>query len=685
MSARSAADEVHARRVPLPFPGARAFRRTEAYLFFGRAAQARDVRAHWLSDRITVLSGPVAVGKTSLLQAGVLPTIGPEDADVLAVGRISPPRVPGTRHLATTSYTAELLRSWRGNDTGRSTRIETVTDFIAEQRGAREGREEARLILACIDQLEELSDQPSGIVAGDQFLDEISMAVEAVPGVHLLVLIRQDAVRVLADHKRFSELRPRYLELRPLDAAGALEAIVNPAQLAGVPFASGIPQRLVKDLQTVTFSDAISSTDTVYRNDVEPLHLQVACHSLWGSLAAKADVITGERLQAWGGVDKAMSDFYNAAVIQVAADSKTGEGRLRDWLRLTFITQLGTRDTVQETSLALSEIAPEVIAALVDRRILTAEHRGGAVWYQLSHDRLAYAVLTANRAYLKSRGAERAGQHDPTPTGDSLHASAEAALRDGDLAAAERDIDEAVGMFRAAGNWRRIGDAQVLGARIARARDDLAGAERNLREALSIYYVLEDRYAAARALSAIGELHHLAGDYTQAAELNRNAVERMPGDVTALTGLGYAQWQGGSPADAEATFGQALRWNSNAPMALAGRGQVRADLGRYDYALDDLDRALQLELTPAAEADARSARALALAGLGRVAEAEAELAIAVQLAPDRPQGRLRAGRIAAILGHLDGARAEIEQILTSRSALSPVERESARRILESLR
>ncbi|HET9080016.1 MAG TPA: tetratricopeptide repeat protein [Trebonia sp.] len=139
------------------------------------------------------------------------------------------------------------------------------------------------------------------------------------------------------------------------------------------------------------------------------------------------------------------------------------------------------------------------------------------------------------------------------------------------------------------------------------------------------------------------------------------------------------------PADAEATFGQVLRRESDAAMALVGRGQIRADLGRYDSALDDLDCALQSPLGRDIEADARSARALALAGLGRVAEARRELAASFQLDPDRPRSRLRAARMAAILGEPSEMRAEIERALSGRPSLSSVERDSANRLLDSLR
>ena len=369
-----------------------------------------------------------------------------------------------------------------------------------------------------------------------------------------------------------------------------------------------------------------------------------------------------------------------------ATSAAVAEDAVRGWIQRTFLTETGARDSVQQGYLTTGDLPDAVVAQLAAGWIITAEHRAGGLWYQLSDDRLAYAIRLSNR--------RRAGRPDDgtapvdddrADPGQRLRATAESALRGGDLALAERASAQAAEEYQTAGDWRRAADARVLQAEIASATGNPAEAERHLRAALSIFMTLEDPYSAGRVLTTIAGLRSGAGDYAAAADLNRQAVERMPGDVTALTGLAYAQWQDGSPADAEATFGQALRWNGNTALALAGRGQIRADLGRYEYALDDLDRALRLKLARDAEADARSARALALAGLGRVAEAERELSATFQLDPDRARTRLRAGRMAAILGHWDEVRAEIERALAGQPSLSSVERESAKRIMESIR
>jgi tetratricopeptide (TPR) repeat protein len=127
----------------------------------------------------------------------------------------------------------------------------------------------------------------------------------------------------------------------------------------------------------------------------------------------------------------------------------------------------------------------------------------------------------------------------------------------------------------------------------AREAGDLVSAEEHSRAALSLYIMTEDSYSAARTLISLAEIRYLMGDYTGAIDLNTQAAERLPGDNAALTDLAYAEWRAGSAADAEVTFSQVLHWDSDIAPALAGRGQVRAELGNYASALDDLDRALK--------------------------------------------------------------------------------------------
>jgi tetratricopeptide (TPR) repeat protein len=232
---------------------------------------------------------------------------------------------------------------------------------------------------------------------------------------------------------------------------------------------------------------------------------------------------------------------------------------------------------------------------------------------------------------------------------DAVSIEVETARADAARAADERE---------SAGDWRGLADARRRQADLDRSAGDLDQAEDHLRAARSLYIMLDDGYWAARALASLAEIRLSRGDYQKAAQLSNQAADGIPGDTEALTTLAYAEWQAGSPADAEMTFSLVLHWDADTADALAGRGQVRADLGSYSLALDDLDRALKFPLDADAEADVHSARALALAGLGRAADAQADLAESLRLVPGRPRTKGRADRIATLFGDVPRMPAE---------------------------
>jgi tetratricopeptide (TPR) repeat protein len=223
------------------------------------------------------------------------------------------------------------------------------------------------------------------------------------------------------------------------------------------------------------------------------------------------------------------------------------------------------------------------------------------------------------------------------------------------------DLERLARDYAAAGDWPAVAQIRDQQAKAALSEGDLGRAASQLREALSLFVMVDDGYSAGRALADLAEVRLAQGDYLAAAELSGQAADRIPGDVQSLVTLGYAEWQAGSPADAEVTFSRALHWDADAPGALAGRGQVRAELGDFADALDDLDRVLADELSadalpPAVRADAQSARALALAGLGRTAEARDELARALEFDPDRKRTLAQADRIAALAARPSASR-----------------------------
>jgi hypothetical protein len=63
-----------------PWPGASPYREVDRAWFFGRKLETEEILRLLRRDTLTLLSGPAGVGKTSLVQAGIIPALREDDA-----------------------------------------------------------------------------------------------------------------------------------------------------------------------------------------------------------------------------------------------------------------------------------------------------------------------------------------------------------------------------------------------------------------------------------------------------------------------------------------------------------------------------------------------------------------------------------------------------------------------------
>jgi TIR domain len=145
-----------------PFPGLEPFTAALSAVFFGRAAEAREVgnrlRVIGGTGGMLAIVGPSGCGKSSLLNAAVAPLLGGDPAWLTV-----PTLAPGTdplpelaRALAITAARAEL--SWSASDV--RSRLEAGTDGlrrVADDLLAAGPGTHQRRLLVMLDQAEELS------------------------------------------------------------------------------------------------------------------------------------------------------------------------------------------------------------------------------------------------------------------------------------------------------------------------------------------------------------------------------------------------------------------------------------------------------------------------------------------------------------------------------------------------
>ena len=664
-----------------PYPGPRPFTAPDREVFFGRAAEVNEVRSLWRGNRVLVLHGPAAVGKTSLLQAGVLPLMQEEGIDLLRVGRVvhqtARPLALEPDHNA---YSHSLITSWAPED--QPPPIGTsLGRFLADRPVRTNAFGEPGSVLAAIDHFEELFTAfPARAAERERLIDELAEALHEVDRLKLLIVIRDDHVGDLADQEyRLSPYRMAWFRLAPLRPEAAEEAVTEPARVVGGSLPEEVAEQLVTDLRTVRYVDRVGGSVEFLQDLVEPLSLQITCEQLWSRRRAEAEV----EVEVEVGVDQALATFYGDAVHRVAADHQVSESRLRQWFESAFVTEMDTRATAYRGLTMTAGLPNEVADALVEAQVLTTAERSLATWYELSQGRLISAIQRSNRAWREAHAEEAdvPGRAEERPA--DLRAAAEDAWGRGNYATAHRWVEIAADRYRKQGDEWGYAEALVLQGAIARTEGDLPQTVDCYRRALSEFAVVADLPRMTRVYGEITDLLLDMGDYRAAADFSRQALERVPGDAVSLINLGYAQWYRGDRADALTTFARALATRRE-PRALGARGQILAELEQDDSALSELSEALDLGLEPAEEADTRSARAVVLTRMGRRPEADADLAAARAFDAARGLTRLREARVSHLRGDSGAAREHAQQALETRPPLPPMHSSEALTLLGQL-
>lgn len=413
-----------------PYVGPRPFRRNE--LFFGREREATSVANSLLSGRIMLLHSPSGAGKTSLIQASVVPsfqrrgflictgtatdsgTIPDADADSAFTAlrvNLPPPTDVANRYVF--SVVNGLIGSFTDHE-----RACNMTVAGAVEEFMRHHKSQQRQLLV-IDQLEEVLTLNPGDLEGQiEFFKQLGGAL-ADNRRWALLAIREDYMGAL---DKFREYLPGQLRamsrLDFLDVKAALRAVQEPARKSGVEFTDDAAQMLVNGLRLVYSGDKDEDTPTVESPYVEPVLLQVVCYRLYRALnkyqGSKFETITIQNVEDFKPFGKAISKYYHtvtdAAKEAVVDDASGGtairgaakdhriEQALRDWVEHELIDKRRLRrQTRQKPPVPAPDTALSTMRGLY--LIRDDPRPGGSPLWELSHDMLVGPILKDNQMW----------------------------------------------------------------------------------------------------------------------------------------------------------------------------------------------------------------------------------------------------------------------------------------------
>lgn len=440
------------------YPGAQPFRSSQERIFCGRAEDIARLHRAITLNGLTVLYGDSGLGKTSLLNAGVLPQFS--KVNLLTVfprfyaynTKTKHPSSPldGIRkHLGVYAETAV-----EGKD---QTKKSAPTIFMPSVQGSVEKQTLWQLvksiqwhnrtsysgIIIIFDQFEELFSYPDaeierfGLEMGEllnnrmpekfkeQFykvLDENPQSIQteelnfienALP-TKIVLGIRQDRLGLL---KRISPYYPDILldqnlfELQPLTQKQAEEAIRIPALLGGPedPYLSDkgytAPRFDTKwfKYHQATLDNILDYLTNGGEKTVDTTQLQIICQHIETKIVrTEGQVVEADDVKDLSQISQ---NYYD----NVIGDLPIGEqATVRDMIEKSLIfepDQLRLNLYDKQIHSLYPGISDETLAALVDSHLLRVEQRSGDVIYELSHDALVAPILAAKK--IRDEEAER--------------------------------------------------------------------------------------------------------------------------------------------------------------------------------------------------------------------------------------------------------------------------------------
>lgn len=357
--------------------------------YFGREDDVKAVLEKIEHHPLTVVFGRSAIGKTSLLRAGIMAALRreTEEADkehadpwLVAYARLTDDPVAAMRDSIVAALDAA------GYPSGEVAGHESLSQVILSA-AALTGRK----VIVLLDQFAEFF-----VKLGDKVRDSYRQVLrecvqEAGDRFRLVIAVREDFLGEMFELRTdFPEIMQNMHRLHPLTREQAEDAILKPAQNFELQVERGLVRRLVEDL---------------YRDGVEPVKLQVVCHSLYEGRSRGSYVITEAIYERLGGAETILDKYLERSLSPLPPAEKRVAQKV-----LTFVaggSELKAAQTVERIVTGVGgerELVDRVLTRLVDVGLLCPVGKGRLREFELVHEILAdkiQAELAGSQTMLR--------------------------------------------------------------------------------------------------------------------------------------------------------------------------------------------------------------------------------------------------------------------------------------------
>jgi CHASE3 domain sensor protein len=360
----------------VPYRGLRVFGEQDAPFFFGRDREVQRLHEKLKSSRFVAVLGPSGSGKSSLVQAGLVPELHARARARGEQWRICVLR-PGAAPLtALAAQLAKLLPGRAMQATLDALARDARTLHLSVELALADGRASERVVVV-VDQLEEVFTLCSDETQRRQLFATLLDATSAPGGrTVVIVTLRTDFYARCAAYPELAQLiGAQQMLVGPMDAEGLCQAIEEPAHQVGLELEKGLSDTILADV------------------GAEPGGLPLLEHALlelWER--RRGTMLTLEGYLEAGGVHGALAQRADQVYDELSAEQR--QVARRALLRLTQPGE-GTEDTRRRAP--RNELVraggddnfEQVLGRLVDARLLTTgRDETGKEIVDVSHEAL---------------------------------------------------------------------------------------------------------------------------------------------------------------------------------------------------------------------------------------------------------------------------------------------------------
>lgn len=430
-----------------PWLGLASFTEETREYFYGREEEVAELARRVQRKLLTVLFGQSGLGKTSILRAGLVPRLRGQGYCPVYVRIDYAREAPEPAEQIKQAIARTARRSGEWTQAGVAVEGESLWEFLHHRDDVLRDESGATLTpLLIFDQFEEIftlaQTDDFGRARAARFIADLADLVENRPPKELeakldrddsaaeqfdfarsdyrvLIALREDYLAPLEGLKTaMPSITQNRLRLAPMTGQQALAAVTRPGK------------HLVSDEVAGAIVRFVAGGAEIANAEVEPSLLSLICRELNDTRIAQGRSEISLDLLA-GSHASILTNFYERSL----ADQPLAVRRI---IEDELLTDSGFRENVAEekllSSFAAVGAAPEVLATLVNRRLLRIEERLDVRRVELTHDVLC-GVVKSSRDLRQERDARDASERQLAEQREKERAAHRALVRARQIAA----------------------------------------------------------------------------------------------------------------------------------------------------------------------------------------------------------------------------------------------------------